>query len=85
MICQQWRVVSRAYQVAELGGATSEDEDDTGAAARVAVLEIVAGAAADELTGLESRVLGCGKGRGRGGEKSGGNRELHCDYWLLCD
>jgi hypothetical protein len=73
------RVVSRTYQVAKFSGATSEDEDDTGAAARVAILEIVAGAA--ELASLKSRFLGRWEGRSRGGEKSGSDGELHCDYW----
>jgi hypothetical protein len=70
---------TQSTQVAKFSGATSEDEDDTGAAARVAILEIVAGAA--ELASLKSRFLGRGEGRSRGGEKSGSDRELHCDYW----
>ena len=74
------------HQVADLSGTASKDENDLGAASRAATLEIVASdAAAEKLTGFEAGVLTCGEGRGRGGEKSSGDGELHFEGYKVTD
>ena len=73
------------YQVAGLSRATSVDEDDGRARSAVTVAQIIAGGAAAELASLNGSgsILIGGQGRGRGGEKSSDDGELHGDwrYW----
>jgi hypothetical protein len=69
-----------AYEVTDLGGATSEDESD-GAAGTVG--ELVRGRAnvAAELSALEA-VVG-GESSGSAGEESDGGGEFHVCGWKL--
>lgn len=72
-------LLDATYQVTTLSGAASEDEDDTGARAGRALGEIVAGdaATAEKLASFERELLRSRESRGRGGQESSGDGELH--------